>query len=72
MKLTRNMIVKNRLIPLGVQCMILNSHLRGISKFEIASYIADWLDCHQFDAIRIVDSVIGVSTSGSNESRIYN
>lgn len=63
MKLVRNMIVRDRTISIGLQCLILNSYLKGVCKFEIATYVIDWLDCPQREAIRIVDSVIGVTTS---------
>ena len=47
-------------IPLGLQTLIMSLTIKGIDKYEIVTYVRDWLDCPQNDAIRVVESVIGV------------
>lgn len=62
MRLIHNMFVRGRLISIGLQVYILNSHHKKIDKFEVVSVVRDWLNCSQSESIRIVESVIGVCT----------
>ncbi|MDX1372172.1 MAG: hypothetical protein R3321_06860 [Nitrososphaeraceae archaeon] len=56
------MKVRKNEISLGVQMLIINLTLKNISKFEIISHVCDLLEIPYLEAVRIVDSVIQIST----------
>ena len=60
MRMIAQMKVKCFSVPLSLQTLILSLSLRGVDKFEIVTYVRDWLDCSQYDAIRVVESILGV------------
>lgn len=60
MRLIRAMIVKGLNVPICIQVFILSLNEKGIDKYQIVTHVRDWLDCTNYEAYRVVESVLGV------------